>query len=97
MDKRHMPRQCHIHIHIGNVQYQKHQIESTQQLVGQIDILWERLSAIVSSIEWVGRHEYRRTCIQGSVDSGIGDALGRIFHDFMDGGSIRLVHSIQIK
>lgn len=39
MDKRHMPRQCHIHIHIGNVQYQKHQIESTQQLVGHIDIL----------------------------------------------------------
>jgi hypothetical protein len=88
-----MPSKGHVPIHIGDVQYQEHEIESTQEGVGKVDILRQTLSTVVSAIEWIGSGEYRRARIKCGDDPGLRDTYSLLFHDFVYGSSIVLIHS----
>lgn len=96
MDLRNMKSQLLVKLRIGLVQQQKDQVKPREQRRRQINILVRRQLLIVSSVDRVGRGKDRRSRIQRRCDAALGNRNGLLLHDFMDVGSITVVHLVEL-
>jgi len=79
-----------------SVEDEEEDVEPREKSGGKVDVLDGGDLRVVSTVERVGSSEDGRSSVKGGGDSGFGDGDGLLFHDFVNGGSIRLVHLVEL-
>mmetsp|Transcript_25375 Transcript_25375/g.38978 ORF Transcript_25375/g.38978 Transcript_25375/m.38978 type:complete len:274 (+) Transcript_25375:950-1771(+) len=92
----HMSSNHSIRLRIHLIQYHKQQIETTQQRVGQSNILLNPTPTIILSINRVGSRQHRTPRIQTSMQPRLGNSHSLLLHSLMDSNTIILRHLIKL-
>lgn len=71
-------------------------IETWQNWFGEIDVLGEGHAWIVTSSDWIGGSDNRTTCLQRCDQTGFGNGNRLLFHGFVDGCTILVVHLVEL-
>ena len=79
-----------------SVEDEEEDVEPREKSGGKVDVLDGGDLGVVSTVERVGSSEDGGSSVESGSDSGFGDGDGLLFHDFVDGGSIRLVHLVEL-
>lgn len=80
---------------VNRVFHDTKHVETRQNGLCQLDILLEWDGGIVSSTNRIGSGDDCTASLQGRNDTSFGDRDGLLFHGFVDGGSIGVIHLVE--
>ena len=81
-----------VHV-VGN---DEKEIETTEEGVGEGDVLVRVLVNVVLSVDRVGSGDDRTARVERGVDAGLRDGDRLLLHDFVDGDAIDLRHLVEL-
>ena len=70
-------------------------VEAREDGLGELDVPSKRDGAVVAAAEGVGGCDNRAAGLQRCDDAGFGDGNSLLFHGFVDGGAVLVVHLVE--
>ena len=70
-------------------------VETGEDRLCERDIVGERSGAVIPAVDGVGGGDNGTACLEGGDDTGFGDGDGLLFHCFVDGGTVLVVHLVE--
>ena len=88
-------RQALVFSRIDGVAYDAEDVEAREDGFGEFDVLGEGDSAIVAAADGIGGGDDGAARLEGGDDASFGDGDGLLFHGFVDGGAVLVVHFVE--
>lgn len=85
-----------IHLRVLVIKHDKQQVKSGEQGISKADVPCHRLVSLVVTPDRVGSSDHRAPSVETSVDSCLRNRDGLLFHNFVNGHSISIVHFIEL-
>ncbi len=89
-------RQALVFGRIDGVADDAEDVEAGEDGFGEFDVLGERDGAVVAAADGVGGGDDGAAGLEGGDDAGFGDGDGLLFHGFVDGGAVLVVHLVEL-
>jgi hypothetical protein len=89
-------RQALIFRGVNGVTNDTEDVETRQNRLGELDVLAERHSAVVATADGVGCSHDSATSLQSCDDTCLRDGDSLLFHCFVNGGSVLVVHLVEL-
>lgn len=80
----------------GGVEDEVEDVEAGEEGGGEVDVLHGGDFGVVAAVERVGCGEDGGAGVERGGDAGFGDGDGLLLHDFVDGGSVGVVHLVEL-
>ena len=80
----------------GGVEDEEEDVEAGEEGGGEVDVLDRGDPGVVAAVERVSSGEDGGAGVEGGGDAGFGDGDGLLFHDFVDGGAVAVVHFVKL-
>ena len=85
-----------VNFWIEFIQNNEQKIETRKKSILQVYVLHRREIPLVFSIGWIRRCDDRAPRVEGSVDSGLGNCDGLLFHYLMNRHTVQITHLVKL-
>ena len=98
-----------VHVNVGDVlgeflvgvagrlvEHEEEDVETGEEGGGKVDVLNGGESWVVTAVEGVGGCEDGCASVEGGGDACFGNGDGLLFHDFVDRGTVSIVHFVEL-
>ena len=88
--------QFEVNVGVYAVFHHLHNVETGKDGVAQVNVVCETEGLVVDALEWVGRSNDSAPGLQLGNDARLGDGDSLLFHGFVDGSAVVVVHFVEL-
>jgi hypothetical protein len=96
MDVSDVASQLFVRVSRRGIKNKEKYVETRQKSSGKVDVLDGRDARVVAAVQGVGGSEDGCAGIESGGDTSLADGDGLLLHDFVNGGSIAVIHLVKL-